>query len=120
VKRLKKKIHVELLEEASEYYLGLPKKIQEKFLKSFDKTQLGFKGIWFEKIESKHGIFEFRERDSEKFYRIFAFWNSDNDAKTLILGTHGFDKKTNKTPISEIERAINIKKSYFQSKSNKK
>jgi len=120
MKRLNKKIHVELLEEASEYFFGLPIKIQEKFLKSFDKTQLGFKGNWFEKMQGKHGIFEFKERDSEKFYRIFAFWDTDNDTKTLILGTHGFDKKTNKTPISEIERAVNIKKAYFQSKSNKK
>ena len=73
-----------------------------------------------EKLEGKHGIFEFKERDSEKFYRIFAFWDSDTDTKTLILGTHGFDKKTNKTPISEIDRAANIKKAYFHSKNNKK
>ena len=120
MKPLRKKIHIELLEEASEYFFGLPVKIQEKFLKSFDKTQFGLKGIWFEKMEGKHGIFEFRERDKDKFYRIFAFWDSENESKTLILGTHGFDKKTNKTPKSEIERAVNIKKAYFLSKSSKK
>ena len=65
---------------------------------------------------SEEGIFEFRERDQEKFYRIFAFWDGESDSKTLILCTHGLDKKTNKTPKSDIERAIKIKKQYFKDK----
>lgn len=117
---LKKKIEVELLEEAEDYFLNLNEKMQAKFLKSFDKTESGLKGPWFEKLTSKNGIFEFRERDQNKFYRIFAFWDNDSKSKTLILCTHGLDKQTNKTPKSELERAIRIRELYFKDKKSKK
>jgi phage-related protein len=116
MKRLKKKIEVELLDEASEYFFKMPLKIQEKFLKSFEKTEVGFVGDWFTKIELKEGIFEFRQRDEEKFYRIFAFWDNALPSKTLILATHGLNKKTNKTPKSDIDKAIAVKKKYFLTK----
>ena len=116
MKHLKKKIEVELLKEAEDYFLKLTDKMQGKFLRAFDKTESGLKGSWFEKLNSKDGIFEFREIDQEKFYRIFAFWDGESDSKTLILCTHGLDKKTNKTPKSDIERAIKIKKQYFKDK----
>ncbi|MBK9256634.1 MAG: type II toxin-antitoxin system RelE/ParE family toxin [Saprospiraceae bacterium] len=32
------------------------------------------------------------------------------------MATHGFDKKTNKTPKSEIKRAESIKEAYFLNK----
>ncbi|MBK8853220.1 MAG: type II toxin-antitoxin system RelE/ParE family toxin [Saprospiraceae bacterium] len=59
-----------------------------------------------------------QERDQEKFYRIFAFWDGEYDSQTLILCTHGLDKKTNKTPKSDIERALKIKKSISRIKIN--
>ncbi|MCO6462541.1 MAG: type II toxin-antitoxin system RelE/ParE family toxin [Saprospiraceae bacterium] len=117
---LKNVIEVELLEEAEQYFLALNEKIQVKFLRSFDKTVSGIKGPWFEKIQSKDGIFEFRERDQDKFYMLFAFWYGEGETKTLILCTHGLDKKTNKTPKSEIEKAIRIKKQYFKDKDIKR
>jgi|JI10StandDraft_1071094.scaffolds.fasta_scaffold894172_1 phage-related protein len=120
MKHLKKEIGVELLKEAEDYFLELSDKIQAKFLRSFDKTESRLKGPWFEKLNSKEGIFEFRERDQDKFYRIFAFWDNESETKTLILCTHGLDKKTNKTPKSEIERAIKIKKEYLKNKKSKK
>ncbi|MFZ1705864.1 MAG: type II toxin-antitoxin system RelE/ParE family toxin [Saprospiraceae bacterium] len=117
---MKNEIEVELLEEAEQYFLALNEKIQAKFLRSFDKTVSGLKGPWFEKLKSKEGIFEFRERDQDKFYRIFAFWYGEAETKTLILCTHGLDKKTNKTPKSEIEKAIRIKQQYFKDKNIKR
>lgn len=117
---LKKEIEIELLKEAEDYFLDLNDKMQAKFLKAFDKTESGLKGSWFEKLNSKDGIFEFRERDQEKFYRIFAFWHNNSESKTLILCTHGLDKKTNKTPKSEVERAIKIKELYNKDKKSKK
>jgi phage-related protein len=117
---LNKEIEVKLLEEAEEYFNELNEKVKEKFLKSFDKTELGLKGAWFEKLSSKGGIFEFRERDQDKFYRIFAFWDNETETKTLVLCTHGLDKKTNKTPKSDIERAIRIKEQYLKHKTKRK
>lgn len=117
---LKKKIEVTLLEEAEEYFNGLSDKMQDKFLKTFDKTESGLKGTWFEKVTSKSGIIKFRERDQAKFYRFFAFWVNDTETKTLILCTHGLDKKTNNPPKSDIERTLRIKEQYFNDKNNKK
>ncbi len=64
-------------------------------------------------------IWEFRERDTSKFYRIFAFWDSTLENETLIVGTHGLDKKTNKTPKQEIEKAKRIRNKYFDQKIDK-
>ncbi|MBK8851794.1 MAG: type II toxin-antitoxin system RelE/ParE family toxin [Saprospiraceae bacterium] len=117
---LKYRIEVKLLEEAERYFLALNEKVQAKFLKAFDKTEAGLRGPWFEKLQTKEGIFEFRERDQDKYYRIFAFWHGDSEHKTLILCTHGLDKKTNKTPKSEIAKAIRIKQQYIKDKKSQK
>ena len=85
---------------------------------SFEKTEMGIKGNWFEKLKNTDGIYEFRQNDHQKFYRIFAFWDSEGK-ETLIIATHGIDKKSNKTPPKEIKKAEQIKKKYFETKNNK-
>lgn len=104
------------MKEAEEYFNNLPDNVKDKFTLAFTKTKLGYKGDWFEKLINTDGIFEFRSRDKSKFYRIFAFWDSTDDLKTLIVGTHGLDKKSNKTPKKEIRKAETIKQKYFNSK----
>lgn len=116
---LKGRKEVRLLKEVEDYFFAQRDKVQEKFLKIFEKTEMGIKGEWFEKLKSSDGIFEFRYRDHQKFYRVFVFWDSE-DKTTLILGTHGFDKKSNKTPPKEIKKAEQIKKKYFEFKNKKK
>jgi len=113
---MKKEIEIIFLKEAEKYFNKLPQKIQDKLVISFTKTKLGYKGEWFEKLKNSDGIFEFRTRDESKFYRVVAFWDGTGKNETLIVGTHGFDKKSNKTPTKEIKRAEQIKKIYFNSK----
>ncbi len=117
--QLVKPLKVILMPEAEEYLSKVELKIQFKILNSIQKTEAGFKGEWFTKLKETNGIYEFRERDSKYFYRILAFWDSENDRETLILATHGFDKKTNKTPKSEIKRAESIKEAYFLNKNKR-
>ena len=116
---LKKPIKVRLLKEASDYFYEQNEKVQKKFLLAFDKTETGHKGDWFEKLKNTDGIYEFRQSDHQKFYRVFAFWDSD-EKETLIVGTHGVDKKSNKTPPKEIKKAEQIKKKYFETKKKRK
>lgn len=111
---LKKPIDVELLAEAIGYFESLPDNIQSKFFKSFDKTKDGLKGKWFKYIGND--IWEFKERDHQKFYRMLAFWDKTGEKETLIVATHGFDKKTNKTPQRQINKATFIKQNYFKNK----
>ena len=115
---LRKPIKVRFLKEAETYFLAQNEKIQKKFLVSFEKTEAGNKGTWFAKLKNTDGIYEFRQRDHQKFYRIFAFWDSE-EKETLIVATHGIDKKSNKTPSKEIKKAEHLKKKYFETKNNK-
>ena len=45
-------------------------------------------------------------------YRVFCCF----DEGKLIVLFNGFQKKTQKTPVNEIEKAMRIKKEYFDSK----
>ena len=84
----------------------------------FDKTSMGLRGNWFKPL--KDGIWEFRARDHQKFYRMLAFWDKTGKESTLIMATHGFDKKSNKTPKSQIVRAKKIREQYFIDKQKDK
>ena len=69
---------------------------------------------FFKKLRDE--IWEFRTRHGSLQIRLFAFWDKTDSQKTLVVATHGFIKKTDKTPTNEIERAKNIRKRYFESK----
>lgn len=56
------------------------------------------------------GLFEFRKG------RIRIAWFYDEGM--LVICTHGFVKKTQKTPPAEIHKAISIHKRYFVDKRN--
>lgn len=66
---------------------------------------------YFAKMPGTDNIWECRIKLGSNIYRIFAFW----DENKIIL-THGFIKKTQKTPRNEIEKAENHKRDYFQRK----
>ena len=61
-------------------------------------------------ITTADGIWQFKVRGG--LYRIPWFY----DAKRLIICTHFFVKKGQKTPSAEQERAIRIKQEYFAKK----
>lgn len=70
----------------------------------------------FKKLKGSD-IWEFRTKYSGSIYRIFAFWDTEND--TLVVTTHGIIKKTQKTPSKEIKRAEDIRIEYFNTKNKK-
>lgn len=59
-------------------------------------------------------IWEFRTLYNKTAYRLFAFWDYDNE--TVVVATHGIIKKTQKTPKREIKRAEAIRNEYFKNK----
>jgi phage-related protein len=63
---------------------------------------------YFKHLTDTDGLYEIRVKQSNNIYRIFCFFDKGN----LIIVTSGFQKKTQKTPKSEIERALKIKKEY--------
>ena len=70
----------------------------------------------FKKLENTE-IWELRTLFNGICYRLFAFWDTENDA--LVIATHGIVKKTQKTPKKEIEKAERLRKEYFDYKQNR-
>lgn len=110
---MNKRIEVELTEEADKFVEQLPLAVRNKFAKAFEKTEAGFQGDWFKKMSSTDEIWEFSADGPNHTYRLFAFWDKRGDVETLIICTHGLDKKTQKTPKAEIAKAERIRQEYF-------
>ena len=109
-----KPIEIVLLPEADKFVDKIEKSARKKLFYAIRKTKMRIYGDWFEKLKSSNDIFEFRVKDSNKFFRLFAFWDSSGDTETLIVCTYGLIKKTNKTPKQDIEKAEMIKEKYFK------
>jgi phage-related protein len=70
---------------------------------------------YFEHIKESTGLYEIRVEVGNNIYRVFSFF----DEGKLIVLVNGFQKKTQKTPKNEIERAEKLKKQYFDEKDKK-
>jgi phage-related protein len=70
---------------------------------------------YFKHLENTSGIFEVRVEVGTNIYRVFSFF----DEGKLIVLVNGFQKKSQKTPNSEIELAEKLKKQYFDEKKRK-
>ncbi|MBN8702214.1 MAG: type II toxin-antitoxin system RelE/ParE family toxin [Bacteroidetes bacterium] len=67
---------------------------------------------FFDHMTGTDGLFEIRIELGSNIFRIFCCFDEGN----IIILFNGFQKKTQKTPQSEIERALKIKKEYFEEK----
>lgn len=81
-----------------EYALGLLR-IQHKVSKKFVKIV-------------REDLYELRVEWESNIYRVFFIFDNGN----IVVLFNGFQKKTQKTPNSEINKALTIKKEYYASK----
>ncbi|MGM0621245.1 MAG: type II toxin-antitoxin system RelE/ParE family toxin [Bacteroidota bacterium] len=58
------------------------------------------------------GLFEIRVEYQSNIYRVFCCF----DEGKLVVLFNGFQKKTQKTPKKEIEKAMRLKEDYFKQK----
>lgn len=105
------------LEEAEKYIAGLDSKTARKVFYNIDLSEQSNNPKLFKKLQKD--IWEFRTKFAGIQIRLLAFWDKDDETETLVFATHGFIKKVDKVPANEIERAINIRKKYFESKLKK-
>ena len=63
-------------------------------------------------ITGTKGLYETRIQLASNIWRVFCFF--DNDKLVILL--NGFQKKTQKTPKNEIEKAIKIMVEYYNEK----
>ena len=67
---------------------------------------------YFDHMTGTVGLYEVRVELGSNIFRVFAFFDKGN---LIVLG-NGFQKKTEKTPKNEIDKALKIKKEYENEK----
>ena len=97
-----------------EFYLLLGYTVQEKIeyvfkvIKTVDRIPQKF----LKYIESTDGLYEIRIKVGSDIYRVFCCFD---EGKIVIL-FNGFQKKSQKTPKKEIDKALKLKQEYFDKK----
>ena len=97
-----------------EFFDSLPDKVKEKidYVLFLIRVAERIPGKFFKYIEGTDGLFKIRIEFESNIYRIFCCF----DEAYLVVLLNGFQKKTSKPPKNEIERALKIKKEYFEFK----
>ena len=67
---------------------------------------------FFKHIEGTDGLYEIRIKVGSDIFRVFCCFDKGN----LVKLFNGFQKKSNKTPKQEIERAEKLNQLYFETK----
>jgi len=60
----------------------------------------------------KDGVYELRTEYAGNIYRVFFIFDEGN----IVVLFNGFQKKTQKTPQNEIDKALKIKEEYYADK----
>ena len=60
----------------------------------------------------RDGVYELKMEYNGNIYRLFFIFDEGN----VVILFNGFQKKTQKTPESEIEKALKLKKEYYDQK----
>ena len=63
-------------------------------------------------VEGRMGLFEIRIEHSRSIYRVFCCFDDEN----LVILFNGFQKKTQKTPKEQLDKAEALMKKYFELK----
>jgi len=100
------------------YFIDFYKEQNDKVKKNINKSLEYVKTVEiipediFKHIENSNGLYEVRVKQSTNIYRIFCCFDKGN----IVVLFNAFQKKTQKTPKEEIERAEKLKNEYFNEK----
>lgn len=67
---------------------------------------------YLKSLEAADGLFEIRIKQGTDIFRVFCIFDEGN----LVVLFNCFQKKTQKTPKKEIEKALRIKEEYYAEK----
>ena len=93
-----------------EFFVKQREKVRTKIIWTFDLIEEVDKvpETFLKHIESTDGLYEIRIQQSSDICRIFCFF----DKGKIVVLANGFQKKTQKTPKKEIEKALKIMEEY--------
>ena len=99
-----------------DFYLGRTDKerLKIQYTLKIVESQKIIPAKFFKKIGGVNGLYEIRVEFESNIFRIFCC----NDNGSLIVLFNGFQKKTQKTPADEIQRAKRIMDDYYNDKQN--
>lgn len=98
----------------TDFYLEQTAKVQEKIeyvlriVRQVERISKKF----FDHMEGTDGFYEIRIEVESNIFRIFCCF----DERNIVILFNGFQKKTQKTPKTEIEKAQRLKEEYFDLK----
>ena len=89
-------------------------KVQNKIFKVIEaiETLERIPAQYLKHLEGTDGLYEARIKLGSNIWRVFCFF----DKGRLVILLNGFQKKTQKTPKNELNKAIELKKEYYSSK----
>ncbi len=99
-----------------EFLIVQPQKVQDKIFKIIEiiEFQQRIPEKYLKHIEGEKGLYEARIKLGTDIWRVFCFF----DKGKLVILLNGFQKKTQKTPKSEIDKAVLLMEEYFRNKTN--
>ena len=107
-------MNVVFMDEALAFVRSLDVEARQKITYNYKKVERGIRDDkLFKKLQGSD-IWELRTLCKGKLYRLFSFWDNEQDA--LIVVSHGIVKKSQKTPLKEIKKAEVAKRRYFEQK----
>ena len=97
-----------------DFFAKQERKVQDKIIKVLDIIEQidRIPSTYLKYIEGTNGLFEVRVKLGTNIFRIFCFF----DGNKFVILLSGFQKKTQKTPKGEIERAIRLMSEYYEEK----
>lgn len=101
----------------TDFYISLDSSVQEKieFVFKIIRTVDRIPEKFFKHIDGSDGLFEIRIKAGSGIYRVFCCF----DKGRIVILFNGFQKKSQKTPKKEIEKAARLKQEYFIKKRSK-
>lgn len=102
---------VEFENHFSEFLKKQPVKVQNKIFKIIEaiETLERVPSNYLKILVGTNGLYEARIQLGSDIWRVFCFF--DNGKLVILL--NGFTKKTQKTPKSEIEKALQLMQKYY-------
>ena len=96
----------------ADFYIEQSIKVQEKieFVLRIIKQVKRVSKKFLSPMEGTNGLYEIKIEFSSNIYRIFCCFDEGN----VVVLFNGFQKKTQKTPLKEIEKALKLKREYFE------
>ncbi len=97
-----------------DFYTKQKQKVKDKILWTFRliETIEQVPEDYLKHLSGTDGLYEIRVQQGSDTFRIFCFF----DEGKLVVLANGFQKKTQKTPKSEIDKAIKTKNEYEKEK----